>query len=165
MALAGTYSLKIAFADRTTSNTPGVNVHSINEEWAYTMADGSGASQSLYIWGVDFSLAISTPVTYDLTALTGPKGTTTFAKVKGIAIKNDSATDGHRILAGNGSNPWAPFLSSSTATWEIAAGGVWYQTNPLIQTTNPWTVSGSAKTVKLDPGTNAITGTIVIWGI
>lgn len=165
MPVSGTIKVEIRLADRITSNTTGTVKHDITETYTWNLSDGTGADQADDIWSADFNLA-ATSTTYDLTALTGPRGTVTFTKIKGIWIYVSTATDGHTLLVGNAaSNQWYAPFSGATVTHEVMAGGAWMALSHKAQTTNPWTVDSSNKNLKLDAGANTIAGTIIIWGV
>lgn len=165
MPISGTIKLEIRLAENTTANTTGTVKHDITETYTWTLGEGTGANQLDDFWSADFSLA-ATSTTYDLTALTGPRGTVAFTKVKGILIYVSTATDGHTLLVGNAAtNAWFAPFSGATVTHEVMAGGAWFTNSHLAQTTNPWTVNSTNKNLKLDAGANTIAGTIIIWGV
>lgn len=165
MSLNGNINVSVELIDRTTASTTGVNTHAINEKLLWSIANGSGANQAEVVWSADFTLA-ATSTTHNLLALTGPKGTTTFAKVKGYVLYNAETTDGRKLAVGNaGSDIWTPYQSSSTNIFYVPPSGIVLAVNPLVQTTDPWTVDSTHKNWKFDSGANSVTGYVIIWGV
>jgi len=165
MAVSGSIKLEVKLNDRITTSTTGDDKHTVSETYTWTLADGTGADQINKFWSADFNLAGSA-TTYDFTSLTGPRGTVTFAKIKGICVYVSTATDGYVLTLGNAaSNQWYAPFSGSTVTEKVLAGGVWLRVAHSAQSTNPWTVDSSNKSFKLDPGVNTIAGTIIVWGV
>ena len=92
--------------------------------------------------------------------------TVSLSAVKILWIANDSTNDGDTLLVGNAaSNQWSAPWSGSTVTEKVMASSVMLKSNLLLQGTNPWTVDGTHKSLKLDAGAFTIPYRIVILGI
>lgn len=134
--------------------------------WSATFNNGSAADQVEQSYIATLSLA-ATPTTLDLTALVDPLGkTTNFAAVREVKLRNKSTTDGQNVTVKPGaSNGWTGVLNStgqltlypSTAT----NSGMLVLTAP---NTTGAVVSGTSKTLALDPGANTISVDIEIYG-
>lgn len=134
---------------------------------ALGIANGTAANQAQKIWPGSLALVVSTPQSIDLTALTWPDGSTitnfTGGGVRGILVVNTSQTPGATVLLKPGTtNGFSGFLSGTTPTISIPAGGSFLLVDPL-QT--DWTVDATHKSITFDPGTTAQTVNIVIWGV
>ena len=146
-----TVSLNIT--DSVTGNTIGTDVNAIQE----TATIGPTVSRS---WSSDLSLAGSA-TTLDLTSLTGPRGTETFATIVGLYVYNLTTTAGYAVTVGNAaSNAWTGPLGGTTPTLTVPAG------SRLVLENNDtaWTVDGTHKSLKLDPGANTVSVRVVILG-
>lgn len=141
----------------------------IPEILSVALTNGTAANQIDLIYAGTISLASSTPQTLDLTSLTDVLGgAVALARVKLIAIKNKSTTDGQNVTAGNAaSNAWSAMLGS-TGTITILPGtstnpdGGWF-INSAPNTTG-WPVDSTHKNLKLDPGSASISVDVVIAG-
>lgn len=124
---------------------------------------GTGISQVNKLWVRTVSLSASTPVTLDLTALTGGVGDTSFAAIKSITfINHETAGGGKDVTVGAAaSTPFTGPLGGTTPTIDVQAGTSLPWVNPEAA---GW-ACGTNKNLKLDPGANAITLSLVIAGI
>jgi hypothetical protein len=128
-------------------------------------ANGTSAKQVSVKWADTRTLAVSTPVTLDLTSLTGTTtntGAATFAKVKILSITNNETQGSGKTLTvgAAASNPFLGPLGGTAPTFAVEAG----TTVTLYSvSTAAWTTS-SASNLKLDPGANSISTTTVIVG-
>jgi hypothetical protein len=127
---------------------------------------GTGNGQCNEMWAGSLSLLVSTPQTIDLTALTGEFGrTVVFTRIKVLWVFNATTSYTNVVTMGNAStNIWHPGYSSSTATEPIYGGTT---SAGLLKTFlgAGWTVSGSAKSLKFDPGANAQTIRVFLAGL
>ena len=138
------------------------------QSWGFQVStSGTGVDQADLKYTKTLSLA-ATPTTLDLTALTDVAGNAVnFARVKSVTIRNKDTTDGHTVLCGNAAaTQWTGFVSSATATWTVFPSssnndGFFVFTAP---NTTAAAVSGSSKSLKLDPGANTISVDIEIVG-
>lgn len=137
----------------------------------YTLSVGGdatilGETATLYptasrSWSGVLTLAASTPQTLDLTSLTGPRGTETFATVVTLYVYNTTTTAGYAVTIGNAaSNAFTGPLSGTTPTYTIPPGSrlVWENNGTA------WTVDGTHKSLKFDPGSNPVSVRVVILG-
>lgn len=107
-------------------------------------------------------LAASTPQEIDLTGLVDDAGVKVFGKVQLFYVRSSSSTAGHKVAVGGGaSNPWTAPFGGTTPTVEAHAG------SPILLTRlldDGWTVDGTHKTVKLDPGANSQSVVLIVGG-
>lgn len=130
-----------------------------------TLADGIGLDQADIIWH-DERTVTAAAETLDLTALTrtvfGDTATLNFVKVKGLVIKNKSTTAGENLTVGNAAtNGWTGWTNPATATIAIGPNawqGFW---EPNLAGR---AVSGTNKSLKIDPGAATIVYRIFILG-
>jgi hypothetical protein len=109
-------------------------------------------------WSGTFSLA-STTTTLDLTALTGPRGSTvTFASIRQLLIINTSTGVGFVLTVGGAATPFTP--NSLTGTWVVAENSRDY--SETLGTA--WTVDSSHKLLKFDSGAHTVTFKVFITG-
>lgn len=101
-------------------------------------------------------------VDIDLTTVTCVDGTTGFSYVRWAIIFNDATTTAYTLTTGGGTNPFKPYLAGTTPTFAINPGVPFVVGQPLA--TNGYTVDGSNKVLRLDPGANNVPYRIVVWG-
>lgn len=135
---------------------------SLSVSLAFT--NGTGTTAIQYVFSYSETLAISTPRTWTLSALTDSLGRSVpFAKVRSIVIANLATVDGYTITVGGAaSNPWlAPFADVSDKL-KVPAGGCLVLAAPLA--TAFAVTASSSDQLKLDPGANAVAYKILISG-
>lgn len=125
------------------------------------------ADQCDLLYAATLTLVASTPQTIDLTALADLfGGVVNFARVRFLAMRNNSVTDGANVLIGDSvTNEWDAFLSAA-ATLKVPPcsalnHGYFILTAP---NTTGFVVDSTHKTLKIDPGSNAMTLDIIIAG-
>jgi hypothetical protein len=171
----------LAAANVTASVTPGVTVQSTttlatgsivsftsklpNGYTPIAFANGTGAGQVSVAWSDTRTYAASTPVTLDLTALASAAtntGAANFAKVKVLYIANNEAIgSGHNVIVGAAaSTAFTGPLGGTTPTFTIEPGCVFMA---FAQSSTAWTTT-SANNLKIDPGANNCSVTIVVAG-
>lgn len=105
--------------------------------------------------------------TLDLTSLTDDTGASiSFTRVRSVTIRNRATVDGYKLtLTGGSASPW---LAPGGASWShyvfastSSSPGVYAFTAP---NTTGAVVASSAKYLKIDPGSNAITADVEIVG-
>lgn len=103
------------------------------------------------------TLAISTPLNLDLFAgIVDIIGTKIFAKLRVLRIFNGAAVgSGFNLTVGPGASNGVttPFLTGTTPAIVIPPQSSLYLENLTVAA---WAVSNTQKTIKLDPGTNAV---------
>ena len=113
------------------------------------------------------TFAASTPQTLDLTSLTDILGQSiSFARVRLLIIRINSTTDGQNLLMGaSGTNEWNALVSASgtITVYPSTSLNAGYNCFSMPNTTGA-VVSGSHKTLKLDPGANAFSVDVIIAG-
>ena len=99
---------------------------------------------------VILALVVSTPQTIDFTALSGAAtaGDTSFATVNTVVFWNQGAHD--IVVSPGSSNPFPGPLGGTAPTFTVPAGAQLPWQCPA-----GWTISGSVKNLKCDPGGNA----------
>jgi hypothetical protein len=124
---------------------------------------GTGAAQVNATHVNQISLVTSTPQTPDLTGLTGGQGDTSFSKIKVFALfNNEAAGSGKKVIVGNGTNAFVGPFGAAAHTIAVEAGcGLVMWTKE----TAGWAVAnGSTDGLKLDPGANNVSVTLVLAG-
>lgn len=141
---------------------------------SYTFSNGSGAGTvtissnagTITVSGNKVyqasGTASATPTDIDLSAVTNVDGTTGFSYVRAIIIFNDATTTAYTLSTGAGTNPFKPYLSGTSPVLAVNPGSFFAAFQPLG--TNGYTVDGSNKTVRLDPGANNVPYRIVVVG-
>lgn len=162
MSVTGTLTITASALDVSTTNTLAAQGDTIvlNETYALNYSPTSPDPAIAVQWSGAVVLTAA-PTSLDLTALTGARGqTVTFATVRALYLYNTSTAD--PVTVGNGTNPFTPGWSSATNTEALPPDSriVWENRTASAG----WTVSGGAKTVKLDPGAATCTVRVVIWG-
>lgn len=136
-------------------------------------ASGVLADQVDTIYANTLTFTASTPQTLDLTTLTDILGNAiSFARVRFLAIRVQSVTDGQYLLVGDAvTTEWDGFLSAAGtlkvfASSPTSAGAINNSGFTLLCAPNTTgiAVTGSSKSLKLDPGTFAFKVDIVIAG-
>ena len=132
-------------------------------------SSGTLLDQCNLVYCATLTFVVSTPQTLDLTSLLDIFGVTAnFARVRLVAIRNNSTTNGATLAVGsNGTNDWlglTPGAATTTVTvypsTAINDGFVIYQ----MPNTTGAVVGSTNKIIKLNPGTNAFTVDILIAG-
>lgn len=118
--------------------------------------DGTGSGQAQKHYYGLHTLAGSASTTLDLSSLGGG-----FTKVKRLALRLRNAAAGVKIVVGNAaSNPFAPWASSATVTEDVA--DLLYRRSAV----DGWTVSGSAKNIKVEnPGAASVSFDVSVVGL
>ena len=151
----------------------GVQVPANKTIQAIFKTAGVIADQVDTLYANTLTFVASTPQTIDLTTLTDILGNAiTFARVRLIAIRVNSTTDGQNLLVGGaGANEWDGFLTSGakiTVFPSTAASGGGLNNSGFFILAAPNTtgavVNSGSKLLKLDPGSNAFTVDILIAG-
>lgn len=119
---------------------------------------GSPLPTTGFQWSGSFSLA-STTMTLDLTALSGPRGSTvTFASVRILYIFNTATGAGFVLVVGGAANPFTP--NSISGTWAVNENSP----DLHVNSGTPWVVDGTHKTLKFDSGAHTVTFKVIIIG-
>ena len=129
-----------------------------------TTADGTGLDQADIMWHDSRTLA-ATSEDLDLAGtLTGSFGTTvTFAKVKGILIKNTSTTATEILSVGGAAgNQFVNWVSATNDEINIGPNGVFLLFNPSAA--GYAVTAGTGDLLKIDAGADTITYEITVWG-
>lgn len=114
-------------------------------------------------WAAVLNLAASTPITLDLTALTGGAGDTAFTSVALIDVRSLETPGSGRTLrigGAGGATEWYDPLGASGDKITLDPGTF---LNKITLETAGWSV-GARKLLKLDPGANAHALSIVLVG-
>jgi hypothetical protein len=154
----------VVFTQRTTlvtGATRSVDVRLPANLSAIDFTSGTGADQVNVVWS-DTRTYSATPTTFDLTTLASAAtntGAAAFNNVKIFAVFNNDTTN--NIIVGNAAS--AQFtgpLSSGTTTITIPprCGVLFYNRNA-----NGWDAA-TAKNLKIDPGANNVSASVVLAG-
>lgn len=159
MATTGNFTATVNVNTTLAGGGLGSAKNNVGKTVTTTYAAGTAAGQTDEGWTGSVALAISTPQTLDLTALSGEGGrAVSFSKIKYFEIHNTHATA--TLTVGNAtSNQFLPGWSSATNTQAIGPGGV-----VILTSDAGFTVDGTHSDLKLDPGATAITAEIVLMG-
>lgn len=148
-----------------------ITLNATDTETSYTVAAGGDVTQlqetsTTYptvakSWSSDLTLN-STPTTLDLTALTGPRGAVSFATIRLAYFRVITLTAGYSVIVGAAAGTLFNGPMGGTApTTTIPPGSrlIWEN-----EDTAGWTVSGSYKSLKLDPGANVVVLRVILIG-
>jgi hypothetical protein len=163
--VTGDITITINVADSVTTNTIAPSGDLISYQEAVTTYYGSSPLAATGLqWSSALTFTASTPQTFDITNLSGPRGSTvTFATVKAIYIVNLATTSGYTLTFGApGTNGWYAPFDAITDTYAIPMNSRYLLEN--ADTSTGWTVDSSHKIIKLNPGSNALTARIIILG-
>lgn len=163
-----TASIKTSTVSTETATLPGTVTNlTVNQNFnANFQASGVAADQINLNYVATLSLA-ATPTTLDLTALTDRYGNAVnFARVRSLTIKNKSQTDSQTVtVSPGGTNGWTALLGTGS-TLIVQPSSSLNDAGVILTAPNTtgWVVSGTTKTLKLDPGANTIAVDIEING-
>jgi hypothetical protein len=130
---------------------------------AYTNGTGAGAIDCIY--AKQLTLAGSA-TTLDLQALVDLAGTSqVLLRVREIIVQVVTTTVDFDVTLGNAaSNSWAP-IWGATGTHVVKAGGRFQNADPnTVGSGKGYVVSGTSKSLKLDPGANTVVVNVIIAG-
>jgi len=149
---------------------------SLSVQYAFLQGTASNSIDLLY--AATLSLA-GTATNLDLTSLTDPAGgSINFARVRHIMIANLATTAGYTLTIGAASsNAWTGLLGTSTSTIVLPPGiaavsgtsparpSVFVAGDPLSSgASGGFIVGASSKVLKLDPGANTFSVSVLIVG-
>jgi hypothetical protein len=132
---------------------------------AFSVANGTGAGQIDTVWVDRRTLALSTPVTLDLTSLAAAStntGAAAFVEILYYAIiSNETADGGKTLTIGNAASVQFPGnWGGSTTTIAIKSGGFTHHYDP----STAGIAVGTNKNLKLDPGAATHDVTVILMG-
>lgn len=165
MATALTQDIRVKFGcvytnalDLTTTDD------SLAKQYKWTTTNGTGTDQADQLWHDTRTLAAGATDNLDLAGgVTNAFGTTmTFAKVKGVFIKNNSTTSGEYFTVGNATAPVQLWFGATTGTELLQHDACTLHVNNK----SGWTVTAATgDTLKIvNSGTASNTYDIIIWG-
>ena len=131
------------------------------------LLNGSGSGQADQIWdNTEKTLASGSVTTLDLTSLDrnifGTDISLSFALIKGLLIVNRNTTGTAYLKVGSASsNPWYAPLGTATDSLKIPTGGCLLLSHPDAG----WSVTSSAKALKLEAVDGEVNYDIVILGV
>lgn len=154
MAVSGQITLGTSITNTSTTNTAGTKSESIQLGTSpISITDGSGNNQFAKVVSGVLSLVASTPQELDLSSVTGALGSVSFSTIKYIRLYNRATNSAYKVTVGGASsNAFLPGLGGTTPTYEVQASGIDIKLRPLGA---GWTVDGTHKQLKFDPGANA----------
>ncbi len=152
LVVTGTTTLNSSFTETVTNGLITGSVGA-NVSYSKTWTNGSGADQVNYVFTKSATLAISTPVTLTLSALTDDSGRSIpFTKIRELVLKNNGTAVMH--IGAAAANPWAAIVGdAATDKIPIRPGGVLMMVAPDV--TGFAVSSGASDQLKLDPGATA----------
>jgi hypothetical protein len=168
-AITGSVKAGSNWTQTNSTGLPGALVANLPQNWQFTVStSGNAADQANLKYTATLSLAAA-PQVLDLTNLTDVfGGVVNFARVRSLAIRVKSQTDGQTLKLGYSgvtanawtsliTNPGQITLQASTSTND----GFVVFTAP---NTTGWTVGATNKLLNLDPGASTFTADIEILG-
>ncbi|MGQ9504220.1 MAG: hypothetical protein ACUVQG_03885 [Thermogutta sp.] len=134
--------------------------------WQTMLNEGTQPGEANAVWyAVGRTLAAGSSTEWALDALSralfGKTIVHSFSAVKALWIANRSESSGTLALGGATNNPWLGPLNSATSILRLAPGGVFFVVHPGTG----WSVSSSAKALKLAAESGAVTYDMILIGI
>lgn len=155
-------SITIGSLFRST-NTVGLDTAGATSNFQHneSYSDGTGANQVQKIVTASLNL-VGAAQTIDLQNITDAFGNTVvFTKVKSIFVRIPNATTGQVVtIQGGAANPFTAFMADPSDKVTLKAGGAFVITSPV----DGYTVDGTHKTLKFDPGASTIVCQVQIAG-
>lgn len=164
--ITGNVTLTAGFTEQvtagvvTTQNLPAT----VTQQVSY--ANGTAANQCDLIHAVKYTLAASA-TTIDLTAVPDLAGATiNFARVREILCWISDTTLSHTVALGNAAaTPFAAFWGATGIQTVYPGGAVYRWADPTSTGAGVGAVvSGTSKSLKLDPGSNTVVLNLIILG-
>lgn len=154
MPVSGQLRHEVSLSASSSTNTVGAVTESVNLGQApVSITDGSGNYQFTKMVSGVLSLAISTPQEIDLTAVPGARGNVSFSTIKYIRLFNRATNSAYKVTVGGAaSNAFDGPMAGTSPTVEVFASSVHIDFRPLGA---GWTVDGTHKQFKFNPGANA----------
>jgi hypothetical protein len=163
--VTGNVVLNANFTEQVTSGVLATQNLPVPITQTVSYTNGTGAQQVDTIYGSKQTLTASTPVTLDLTSLTDPAGVSiTFARVREFIVQVTDTTAAHSVAVEQGASNGVVFLNSSAINVQ-PKGGMISLRDPQStggSSSVGWYVDSTHKTVKLDPGSNTVTGVNIL---
>lgn len=156
MSVDASYRIESKYYSSFTGNSAGNLTDDFDTTIEGTFAEGTADNELNKVFSKTATLAISTPVTFDLSALASASGSVALTKLRKLLIRNLSAT--HALLVGGGTDPIPLFPSAIT----LPPGGIFFGVFPIGASV---AIGGSSDQLKLDPSTNAVPYLIEISGL
>jgi hypothetical protein len=156
-----TVSLNFSAVEGTAATVPVAYTIPGTVATTITYANGSGANAADE-WYYTSGSAAGSAVDIDLAAITTKSGQTGFTAVRVVAIWNDATTATHTIATGAGTNPFKPYITGTTPTLVVEPSSMILLQKPIG--TAGWTVDGSNKVLRIDPGANTVAYRVLVIG-
>ena len=134
--------------------------------WRISLQEGTDEGQANAVWYVlGKTLASGASNEWDLTALSrtlfNASVNQAFASVKALYVINRKESTGNLIIGGASTNSWPGPFSSVTQTIRVVPGGVLLVVHPNAG----WSVSASAKNLKLAAESGSVTYDLILVGV
>lgn len=134
--------------------------------WQLALNEGTQAGEANALWyAMGKTLAADSSTEWLLDALSrqlfGKTVVHTFATVKALWLANRNESAGTLALGGASSNPWPGPFSPANSVLRISPGGVLF----VVHRGTGWSVSSSAKALKLAAESGAVTYDIILMGV
>lgn len=133
-SLTATLDLRLSWEHSNTPDSGGPIIKDFNNITVTdSLANGTGVDSADLIWHDVRSLAASTSEDLDLAGGVSDQfgATVTFARVRGLVIRNQTTTAGHILeVGGASSNDWAGWLGASGDVVKVGPDGCLFIWNP-----------------------------------
>jgi hypothetical protein len=117
----------------STSGTPGSNISLALQNLLLTSGVGLNAADKIYEANLSIGSSSSTTLTLNGGAITDDLGVVfSVAKIKAMAFRNNTTTAGCTVSIGAATNPFASFMSGTTPTIVLDAGGFVFLLAPSL---------------------------------
>jgi hypothetical protein len=155
VSASGNLVVTTTYSVPTTTGTLGTDTEYVSRTWSRQYAGGTASGQFDLGWSERRTLA-GVPLTYDLTALTGPRGTVTFAHIIEVAINVITSTDPATLtLGGEGSaNEWVSPFGAAGQTIKLRSLGTFILAAPDA---TAYAVGPTNRLFKVNPGASTVT--------
>jgi hypothetical protein len=162
MAASGGLSITTRYTVSSSANTLGADTENVQKTWNQELGDGTTANNFDRAWSETRTLTAGTH-TYDLTALTGPRGSVSFAEIIEVSINITASTDPATLtLGGEGSaDEWTALFGAAGDKLKLRSKGklVLFAPDPA-----GYAVGAGNKLFKADSGSSTITFEIIFKG-
>lgn len=160
LTVSGNVKCSVNYGETLTAGLGSGNV-AATIGFTQALANGSGANSINECYSDSGTLAVSTPVTLTLSALTDDLSRTiAFTKVRVLAILNSGTAD--LKVGGAATHAWVGPFADATDIAVVKPGGILFLAAP--DASGMAVTSGTSDQLKLDPGSTACDYKIVILG-
>ncbi len=163
---SGSVTLTVAFADTIAAATANLSAYTrqVSKTVTNSFSNGTTAGLANKLYAATVTCAAA-PVSVDLTTVTCYDGTTGFTTVRALLIINEDTNVLHTVKFGDDGVGTALFLGGllGTTPQRTIQASDFYSDQKLLGATG-FAVDGSHKNVRLDPGANTVSLTLIVAG-